>query len=132
MNSWRLTGFQGSPLPDDVTANRTPSAWMISLFSLPTGKSCSQCGLLLVSANGLFLPSAEEKKLAAGVPGGTVMTDRTIHQTGKWIYSNSECRGKLGAAHQTAADSDIEQVGQDTICLVPTFTRHRQCKSVSP
>jgi len=43
---------------DDGTANRTPSAWMISLarFS-PKGKSCFSCGSLFVSGNGLFLPS---------------------------------------------------------------------------
>src|SRR2546426_11896309 len=41
MNSWRLTAFQGPRCGDDATANRPPSAWMISLFSLPTGKSCS-------------------------------------------------------------------------------------------
>src|ERR1039457_2731493 len=29
------------------------------LFFLPNGKSCSSCGSLLVSGNGLFLPSAE-------------------------------------------------------------------------
>ncbi len=47
---------------DDGMANRSPSAWMISRspFFLPTGKSCSSCGSLLVSANGLFFPSAEE------------------------------------------------------------------------
>jgi len=61
MNFWRLTAFHGPCCADDETANRTPSAWMISLFSLPTGKSRSQCGSLLVSANGPFLPSAEEE-----------------------------------------------------------------------
>ena len=48
---------------DDGTATRTPSAWMISTaFFLHRAKSCSQRGSLLVSGNGLLLPSAEAER----------------------------------------------------------------------
>src|ERR1039457_4318762 len=59
MSSRKLSALRACGA-DDGTANRTPSAWMISLalFFLPNGKSCSSCGSLLVSGNGLFLPSA--------------------------------------------------------------------------
>jgi hypothetical protein len=59
MNSRRQTALCRPLCADDATANRTPSAWMISLFSLPTGKSCSWCGSLYPSTNGSVLPSAE-------------------------------------------------------------------------